>query len=275
MANHLLLLGCRMVLLGVLAYLPVSAHAKCSRIIQVPISPIGQSVIVSGDKVSGVYPDLLRAAESPSTCVFEFSVAPRARLEAMYKDGTLDLLIPATKSPRRDEMGLFVPMIQSRATVISVAAHHPPIQSLKDLLDRRTLRVAVVRGFDFGAAYQDLVKALTAQGRLSEYADIVSVGRMMDEGLIDATVMPPSIFIGATRDDPRTANVDKKLRFEPVKELEWGYSGIYISKTALSKADQLALRKFLEQIAKSSAVWKAFQKYYPPDALEGSMKPLK
>ena len=43
-----------------LAISAVAAAADCSRVISVPAAPTGFSVITIGDKVSGVYPDVLR-----------------------------------------------------------------------------------------------------------------------------------------------------------------------------------------------------------------------
>jgi polar amino acid transport system substrate-binding protein len=275
MGNNLWIAACKKALVCMLVCAPLSAYSACSRIIKVPISPIGLSVIAEGDTVSGVYPDLLRSAQEKSGCTFEFSVVPRARLEAMYKEGSLDILVPATKSPMRDESGVFIPMVLSRPSLIALPNVHPSPRSMKELIAHTKLRVAVVRGFDFGTTYLDALKELAAQGRLVEYTDPVSVARMLDAGLADVTIMPPSILLGAIYGEPRTSKLFNKLRFEPLKEFDWGYAGIYLSKTSLNDADRAVLKDLLEQTAKSGAVWTAFQHYYPAKALDGSVKPLK
>jgi polar amino acid transport system substrate-binding protein len=92
-----------------------SAEAACSRVMRVPVAAIGLSVTASGGAVGGVYPDVLRRIEADSGCRFEFSVVPRARLEAMFIGGQADLLLPATRTPARDARGHFVPMGRARA----------------------------------------------------------------------------------------------------------------------------------------------------------------
>ncbi|HTD05157.1 transporter substrate-binding domain-containing protein [Undibacterium sp.] len=265
--------ACRNTGLGLLMCVSLNANAACSRTISVPISPIGLSVVVNGNSFSGVYPDILRAASARDGCKFEFSVVPRTRLDALFAAGKADLLIPASKSARRDEHGLFVPLVFSRATVISVASNRPAIRSAQDLLQRRELKVALVRGFDFGDGYQKLVKELTRQGRVYLDTDVVSVARLMQSGHADVTIMAPSILAGAIQDEPRTPGLLEKLRFEPIEELPWSDSGAYISKTSLNDADRAALRDLLERSAKSGAVWSAFQRYYPAGALAGSIQP--
>ena len=254
--------------------LSMGAAAQCSRTINVPIATVGLSVFVESDKstVGGVYPDVLRSTGPKAGCDFKFSVVPRARLEALFSAGQADLLIPASKSPRRDELGLFVPLIYSRATLISLASERPTLQRVQDVLERRELKVGVVRGFDFGPAYTQLVKDLTQQGRVVQDVDALSVARLLMVGAIDLTIMSPSILVGAIHEEPKAEGLLERLRIEPLEEFTWGDSGAYISKAALSESDQNALRGLLEQSAGSGAVWKAFQKHYPAKSLTGSIR---
>ncbi len=246
------------------------AQAQCSRTMRAPVAPVGLSVIVSDEQVSGVYPDLLRGLPG---CDFLFTPVPRARLEAMFESGHADVLIPASRTQRRDKWGFFVPLIYSRATVISLGGERAPVRSLQDLRERRQLRVALVRGFDFGEPYQALVKDLRAQGRLSFDVDAVGVARMLNGGLADVTIMAPSIFVGALHGDERVRFLIDRVRYEALDELPWSDSGAYISKTAVSEQDRAVLAEALDRAAKSGAVWKAFQSYYPRGSLTDSIKP--
>jgi polar amino acid transport system substrate-binding protein len=126
----------------------------------VPVSANGASVIVDGLTVKGIYPDLLRAIGPKAGCQFAFTVVPRARQVAMFSAGTADVLVPASRTPGRDKFGTFIPMINHRAMLISVNNGRTPITSAQDLLARKDLRVAVVRGFDYGEAYTALIDEL-------------------------------------------------------------------------------------------------------------------
>nr|WP_316644262.1 transporter substrate-binding domain-containing protein [uncultured Roseateles sp.] len=260
--------------LGLLALLVSgSSQAQCSRVINVPLSPTGLSVTVGADGVGGVYPDVLRGVAAKEGCSFAFSVVPRARQEVMFETGKSDLLIPASRTPRRDEYGIFVPMIYNRATLISLASERAQVRSIAELLERRELRVALVRGYDYGDIYQELVKELGRQGRLVLDVDANSIARKLAADMADVTIMAPSILIGAMAGDARVEQLTDKLRYEPLSELPWGDSGAYISKAAVSAEDRAALRDLLEGAAKSGAVWKAFLRYYPPGSLKDSIRP--
>ena len=252
--------------------LPGVASAGCSRNIQVPIAPIGLSVFIASDNtVSGVYPEVLRNVGPKEGCNFEFTVVPRARLDLMFEAGRADLLIPASRTSARDEFGTFVPLVYSRATLISLASERSAIHSAQELLDRPGLKVGLVRGFDFGGGYPAVVKELTRQGRVVLDVDAAGVARLLQSGAVDITIMAPSILYGAIHADPKLAGMAERLRVEPLDEFPWNDSGAYISK-ALSEADRTALREMLERAGKSGTVWKAFQRFYPPQTLNGSIK---
>lgn len=260
--------------LGLVLFGAAAAQAGCSRVIQVPVASIGQSVIIDGDSISGVYPDVLRSLSDKEGCTFAMSEVPRARLEVLFETGRADVLIPASKTPKRDAIGTFVALIQARATLLSLHSDRPAIKTLRELQDNPKLKVVLVRGFDYGAAYQELATALAQQGRLILEVDAVSVGRLLKAGTADVTIMAPSVLAGALQGDERVRDLPDKLRAEPVEELPWGFSGVYLSNTALSSADKAALQDALERAARSGEVWKAFQRYYNPAFLKGSIRPL-
>jgi polar amino acid transport system substrate-binding protein len=271
MNRHVMLQSCRAVILAGAILAPAAAFAACSRVINVPVSATGRSVVINGDSITGVYPDVLRAVGPKEGCSFAFSVVPRARLAAMFEVGDADLLIPAARTPHRDEQGVFVPLIFSRAMLISIGADRPAIRNAQQLLDQRELRVAFVRGYDYGSGYQSLLKELSKQRRVFMEVDAAAIVRLMEAGVVDATIMAPSILAGAMLGGSRA--LLSKLRYEAMSELPWGDSGAYISKRSVSPADTIALQELLERAAKSGAVWNAFQRYYPPEVLSGSIRP--
>lgn len=249
------------------------ARAECTREIAVPVSPNGASVIIDGDKVSGIYPELLRELGAKIGCHFAFTVVPRARQVAMFEAGKADLLVPASHTTKRDQIGVFVPLVGHRTMLISTAGTRPAIHSGQELLARRELKVAVVRGFDYGGQYAALVKELDKQGRLFVEVDVVAVARLLNAGLADLTIMGPAAMVGAISRDARVQGLQEKLRFEAIPELQWNDSGIYISKLALKPRDQATLRELLDKAAKSGAVMEGMLKHFNPEVLDGSVRP--
>lgn len=250
------------------------AHAECTREIQVPVALIGMSITQQDNgAVGGIYPEALQSAVLKSGCKFNYSVVPRARLEVLFEMGKADLLLPASRTPARDKHGVFIPMINHRATLLSLAGHpRPPLSSAQELLDHKDLRVAVVRGYDFGEQYQWLLRELSRQGRLYQEVDTIAVARLMQAGAVDITIMGPTIFLGAVQRDPRVAGLAERLRVEPIPELPWNSSGAYISRLSLNPEDQATLRDLLERIAKSPTILESFQRIYKPEFLVDNVR---
>lgn len=250
------------------------AMAACSRTIEVPVAPIGQSIIVNGDKISGAYHELLTKLHERTGCNFRFRVVPRMRLEAMFEGGKADLLVAATHSTRRDQAGLFIPMVETRAMLLSLTSSRAPLRTVDEVLERHALRVAVVRGFEYGEAYQEFLKKLTAQGRLYQEADPLTVARLLQGGMADLAIMPPSAMISAIKSDARVADMEARLRIEPLEEFPWIQAGVYISSKSLSAADRHQLERGLAASAREGELWHLYQHYYPPALLNGSTRPL-
>lgn len=251
-----------------------SAHANCSRPLTVPMAPIGLSVSFEDERSAGVYPTLLREMTPATGCEFQVQRVPRARLQRMFETGQADLLIPASSSPGRERDGEFVPLIQVRASLMSLSADRPAPRSLAELLAQRDYRLAVVRGFSFGPAYDNAVAMLRAQKRLLEEADATGVARALREGLAHGTVMTASILIGTLVQDTDLTPLLKQVRVEALEELGWSESGVYLSRHSLSEPDRRRLRLAFQQQAKAGRVWQLFNDTHPPGSLGGSIRPL-
>lgn len=251
-----------------------TVHAGCSRPIQVPMSPVGLSVTFDGQRSGGNYPALLRELGPTIGCDFQIQRVPRARLQKMFASGEADLLMPASMSPSRDALGEFVPLIQVRAGLLTLSRDQPPPRSLAELIARPDYKVAVVRGFSFGASYDEAMATLRARQRLVEEADPAGVARALRLGLAQGSVMTASIFVGTLVQEPELAPLMKRLRVDPLAELGWSESGIYLSRSSLDDADRRTLRTAFTQAARSGRVWQLFNDAYPPGSLTGSIRPL-
>lgn len=253
--------------------LPSAAHAACARPIVVPAERNGQAVTFRGDEAVGLLPDMFKIIAAKTGCSFKWSIVPRIRVEAMFEAGKADLLVAATHLDRRDRFGVFVPILEARPTLISVT-DRAPISNYAELLERRELRVAVVRGYDYGDGYRELVKTLGSQGRLYMEPDAHSVGRLLHGGMADVTIMPAGTLMGALKGDPRVEALASRLRTEALDELPWIKTGIYLSRRSLSQADRDLLEAALVASVKSGAWWTGLKRYYPPAALIEHVRPL-
>lgn len=250
------------------------AAAGCSRPITVPSAPTGQSVTFDQGVAGGVIPEQLAAIGARIGCTFVWSMVPRIRLEAMFESGAADLIVAATKVERRDRHGVFVPIVESRPSLISLASTRAPIGTIAELLNRREVRVAVVRGYDYGPAYQAMLKILARQGRMYTESSPTTVARLINDGMADATIMPASSFMGGLEGDPRIEKMAGKLRIERLDELQWIQTGIYLSRKSLGAADRKLLEEALGASVRSGVWWEAITRAYSPAMLHQHARPL-
>ncbi|RZL34974.1 MAG: transporter substrate-binding domain-containing protein [Rubrivivax sp.] len=250
------------------------AHAGCSRAIDAPMSPIGMSVSFDGERSAGIFPTLLRELGASIGCEFRMQRVPRARLQRMFESRQADLLLPASASPSRNADGEFVPLIQVRASLLTLSSGKALPHSLAALVGQRGFKVAVVRGFSFGAAYDRALNTLRGQGRLVEEADTAGVARALRLGLAQGTVMTANIFIGTLLREPDLAPLVPQVHSQALDELGWSESGVYLSRHTLGEADRRVLRAAFTQAARSGRVWRLFLDSYPAGSLSDNVRPL-
>lgn len=241
----------------------VQAQAGCSRPIVVPVSPIGLSVVVKNDKVSGVFPEFMEEVAALAGCELRMTPVPRARLEAMFEQGTADILVAATHAEHRDQFGQFIPLVQTRAMLVSLESARSPIHSIEELLAFPALKVALVRGFDYGPAYLGMIEKLRLQGRVSFEKDPLEVARLLKAHIVDVTIMPASALYGAAVGDPRVSDIANRLRAEPLDDLPWAPAGVYLSLRSLNDADRKTLEAALREASRGQRLFQAYRRYYP------------
>jgi polar amino acid transport system substrate-binding protein len=250
-----------------------SASAVCTRVLQVPISPVGISVTIKGDVISGIYPDILRDVGAKLACQFNFTPVPRARQEALFQVGESDILVPAVHSDERDKYGYFIALVQTRAMLISIDATRAPIGNFSQLLERADMRVAVVRGFDYGPAYFALLDKLKTKGRLYQETSPANVARLLKEGIADVTIMPPSTMAATIVGDARIEAMMDKLRVEALVELGWNDAGLYLSRRSMPAELRHALEAEVATVALSKTVFDRFRLALPARLINVSMRP--
>ena len=160
-------------------------------------------------------------------------------------------MIPASRSSERDKTAVFVPLIQVSPALISLKNRQLGVASVRQLVETRALRGALVRTFTYGDEYQALLVELDKDKR------------------IDFTIVAPTLMFSSLGENPMTVDLNDKLQYVSLDGLKRIDSGAYISRTSLEPPDQEALRKLLIEAVRSDVLWNTFAKYYPPEVLRG------
>ncbi len=241
---------------------------QCSRAIRVPVAPTGFNVRVQGDKVDGVYPELLRQLGLAKGCQFVFPVVPRARLSLMFFESLeADLFLPASRNSERDQKALFVPMLKLTPTLIVLNSQAVQISDVQSLLAKTAWRAAMVRSYSWGDEYGALMRQLEAEKRVDYVADLRTVGLMLRAGRVEFTILPPTLLYSALQEGRRDVDSGGDFRYAELQGLPRSEVGAYVSRQALSEADQVLLRDALAGAVRDGSLLKALQRYYPAEVL--------
>lgn len=243
--------------------LPGLAAASCSRAINVPVAPHGVAVVVKHGKAAGVVPDLLDELSDKYGCKFVFPVVPRARLEMLFRAGDGDIIVLSTRSPERDLSGTFVPVFKYRAVLVGIKPLDTAVQSVDALLKQTDLRIAVVRGFDYGPAYRKLLDPAMA-ARVQYANDLSDLMRRIQARIADVTILPYSSAYNTIAEDPRLSGLDGQLSISALDDIPWQDAGFYVSKRTLSSADQSVLIDMLGSEEVGKHILKSLSKAIPP-----------
>ncbi|WP_422045980.1 substrate-binding periplasmic protein [Roseateles sp.] len=240
----------------------------CSRAVRVPVASAGFNVRVIGDRVDGVYPDLLRQIGRALDCQFVFPVVPRARVTMMFFESQeADLFLPASRNSERDQKAQFVPMLKLSPTLISLANRADVPTDVRSLLSRSTWRAAMVRSYSWGDEYERLMRQLEAEKRVDYVSDLRTVGAMLRGGRVEFTILPPTLLYSALQEGRSDTDAGGDFRFTELQGLPRSEVGAYISRRSLNEVDQQVLREALSKAARDGSLQRTLQLYYPPEVL--------
>lgn len=250
------------------------AAGVCSRVLRVPASNLGWSMAIQAGQFRGILPEFIQQLSVKSHCQFQFEEVPKNRQEILFASARSDLLLPAIRTEKRDKVGDFVSLAQLRPVLISYEGAHISVAKSSELIARTDLKLVVVRAFDYGIEYQNIIRAMEKAGRLLREPDPISVVRLMGQNHHYVTIMAATIFYGVLERDARATSLKGKWRYEVMDEFPWMDSGIYVSRLSLPVSDRRYLKEQIEQLARSDLVWKLYLNYYPAEVLKVGMRPL-
>jgi polar amino acid transport system substrate-binding protein len=226
----------RMLLVATLLPLqPVAARAEtssCSREIRVSGRQVGRFLWATpAGEVVGPLRDFLTLIGRRAGCVFRYDQVSAARADALVGAGEIDIL-PGARTPERDRLGRFVPLLSNRLVLISRSDEHLRIGSA-EALAASGVSIDVVRGYDFGPAYRALLAAMGRNGRVIEDVSLETIARRMAAGRSDATLIPAAPFVDAAL----AAGIAEQLEVTPLNGLPPVEGGVYLVERGLGPAD--------------------------------------
>ncbi|MBE9607916.1 transporter substrate-binding domain-containing protein [Chitinilyticum piscinae] len=245
-------------------------HAACSRPIVVPSSPLGFSVQVQDNTVSGVYPEALRTLGRKYGCQFVFPLVPRTRAEYMVLDADEgDLLVSISRNASRDARGDFIKLTDVRPSLIFLKRKPVAARSLQDILSDPRLQGITVRGYSYGDEFNRFMDELKRQNRLSTANDLITLGKMLNADRGDFTIVAATLLVSALAESPETQALTGALVYRPLADLPAVENGAYLSRK-LSEADRQTLTRLLNELRTGGVLQTELERYYSRELIEAT-----
>lgn len=239
--------------------------AVCTRI-RMPLAPAGALVQLRDEHLDGVLPDLVELLSRRLGCPVDARLTPRARqVKMFFETHEADIFWPAVRHPRREAAGRFAPFFKGVVHLVQRADTGAPALDTHALVARREWLGAMVSGYSFGPVYDELLRALTLQHRVTMVRDTSTALRMVQAGRVQFTVLNPLTVYGESLE----ADVGQYARFalQPLGGLPLYEGGAYVSRHALPLAAQDRLLAALESIVTEGHLLRAMRRYYPAAVL--------
>jgi len=214
-----------------------AAESACQRPMTVAISPLGRDMEVGQDgSMSGTTLEILKKVEQRTGCPLQFREMPRIRAWHLYAHDEIDIVPSAIRTPERDKIGIFVPWICDLVALVTLKDQNIHIRSVADLIESPIV-VDVVRGFDFGPDYQQLLTDKAQAGRIRLAADVEQAVAKLAHGRTQGLLATVDTII----DPARKYAIEDQLDIVFLDGIPPVVSGIYVRKSAGNAAERETL----------------------------------
>jgi polar amino acid transport system substrate-binding protein len=239
-----------------LQLLASTAHAACSRDIQVPFSDVGVDLRLVDGLRAGLSVDYLDEVSRRTGCRFVYTDVPRARAWWLLAHGKADVVPAAVQAGWRDESGIFHDQyVMEGVSLLSLKARPIKLSSSRAIIDSK-LQFLFVRGHDYGPRTAELIHVLQAKGQLNLVKDPGGMLRMLRAGRVDAIIVMASIVTT----EAQSQGLSEALYGVGIDDLEWASTGLYLSKSSLPAADTELLGRAFNQLNDEGFYVRGYQK---------------
>lgn len=220
---------------------------------------------------SGLDKDFVDELQRRSGCRFDTQVMPRARVWKDLEDGALDMTTSVLPTPERETTLWIVNYFQLRSYVILLKAQAGQFKSPEEFLaGPKTVLFGRVRGYKHGAALDEWLGKLEAQGRVHDVAKTEQLYRMLEQGRLAAISASPMIYKEKL---PEYGLSDK------VSIVDWGGPtansprGLGLSKRSFSEAQAREWRTLVEGLQRDGTMRRLIGKYMDARETEAMLLP--
>lgn len=250
-----------------LAGLPAQAGPlpTCPQPIKLALHDFG--VLYSKAQQRGIDKDLVAELARRSGCRFQIGSVPRARIWKMLEAGQLDM---ATSGVLTAERAAYAYVIDVMALKNQLVLRRDVAQtSLSAFVGEPRLRLGVIRGFSYGAGYDELIRLLRGLGRVDESTDFTQLYDKLAAGRFQATLSQSVNYY---------PELQRRGLREQVQILDWMphegpmVGGLILSKRYCSAAELDKWRALVDGMRADGSLRRILLDYLPAPEVESMLR---
>jgi polar amino acid transport system substrate-binding protein len=153
---------------------------------------------------TGIDKDVVDELARRLGCTIEASVDSRVRIWAGLSAGIIDVSVSAIVLPEREKIGRMIPYMTGRNYVLLRKDLSTRITGMNSFLADPQYKIAVIKSYKHGKAYEAWLEQLRAQGRVFETADQLSMLRLFKLGRVHAVMAASTTWYPLVKQEQMT-----------------------------------------------------------------------
>lgn len=206
---------------------------------------------------TGIDKDVVDELARRLGCTIEASVDSRVRIWAGLNGGNIDMSVSALLLPEREKIGRFVPYMTGRNFVLLHKELSGRLHNMASFLADPQYKIAVVKSYKHGRAYEDWLAKLRAQGRVFETADHLSMMRLFKLGRVDAVMATPTTWYPLVKQE-QLAGTYSVMDWAPRENM---VSGLIVSRQNIDAATVARFSHTIRAMREDGTLRRIFERH--------------
>ncbi|MBV6320069.1 substrate-binding periplasmic protein [Duganella violaceipulchra] len=214
---------------------------------------------------TGIDKDVVDELGKRTGCRFLPSLESRVRIWTMLAGGKLDMSMSGIATPAREKFARFIPYFATRNYALLDQSVPASASTAEGFLAAREYKVAVVKSYKHGAAYDLWLDKLRAQGRVYEAADFPAVVRLLKIGRVHAILALPVSWVPILKREGLSESV-RVLDWAPREHL---VHGLIVSRERIPVATAERMAKAIESMRNDGTLLTIFKRHIGDELASG------
>ncbi len=211
----------------------------------------------------GIDKDVVEELAKRTGCELRTTLDSRVRIWLHLAEGSLDMTTSGIPTPEREQFARFIIYFQTRNHLLMSNELATRIDSLRTFYGDPKLRLAVVKSFKHGKAFESWIDSLRVQGRVDEYVDAEAVARAFAQGRADAFLSLPVAWGPLLKRN----QLEGKVSFLDLAPDDRVPHGLVLSRKRVPDAVAERLRKGIEAMRDDGTLERIYRTYLSADVV--------